>query len=476
MSKVFQISLNEIRLTLRTQGSGWLAGLILGVGLFCILTGYSRYEDTSHKRQHSSELMRKQFLSQGQVNPHSAAHYGHFVFKPHSFLTIIDPGIEKYVGVSLQLEGHQQNDIQFAPSQKASSLIRFGELSFSLLLQIILPLLIFFVVHRTMVSERQQGTLKLLVAQGLSVRQIIWGKILGFTVLAFAVLLFITLIFISIISFNDVSQQSADLLIRTVALLGIYAAYYFLLIALTVLLSAKTQSSASALVTILSLWLLLAVIIPKFSANLGEQLVSLPSKLSFDKQISEANRQGINGHDPRDKRSQRIKDSLLLHYKVDSIENLPVNADGIIMQADEQYHNVVYDKQFASLRDAIRAQDRYTNLTAVLDPALTVQHLSMALAGTDIFHHFRFLDQAENYRRFLIKKLNDDMAYGGSRTGDWDWSVDKDYWQKINDFTYSPPTFQETLCYYKWELSAFIFWIFATFLLVHWAAPRLDIL
>ena len=60
----------------------------------------------------------------------------------------------------------------------------------------------------------------------------------------------------------------------------------------------------------------------------------------------------------------------------------------------------------------------------------------MGFAGTDMIHHFDFLKSSENYRRYFIKELNDKHAYGGSKTGDWKWTVDSLYFRSVDTFEY----------------------------------------
>ena len=58
-----------------------------------------------------------------------------------------------------------------------------------------------------------------------------------------------------------------------------------------------------------------------------------------------------------------------------------------------------------------------------------------------MFHHLDFLKQAENYRRVFIKTLNDEYAFGGSRTGERGWKADTAFFQSVEDFKYVHPTF-----------------------------------
>jgi len=472
MNPVFRIALHEMQTRLRApgvRGIGVFLGLLLA---FCLVAGRADYQKATRERTAARLAMRAFFLGQGAQNPHSAVHYGHYVFKPHSLLTVVDPGIEPFVGVTLQLEGHTQNDVQFAPAEQRSSLVRFGQLSFTVLWQVVLPLLLIFLAHSAIVSERQAGTLKLLVAQGVSVRRVLWGKVLGYCGLMLGMLAASGLALV-LLQVGQPTVHRPELLGRLACLLGGYAFYYGVVITVTVYASARLAAPSQVLVLLLSGWFLLTILLPRLAVSVGEQAVALPSKLAFETELDAAYKQGLNGHDPNDARGKRFQDSLLAHYGVRTLEALPLNADGLLMQADETYHNRAHDRQEAALRHRLAQQDEVAARVALLDPLLAVSHLSRALAQTDSYDHFRFLYQAEAYRRWLIRKLNLEMAYGGSKTGDWEWKVKPDYWRSIPDFAYQPPTLGASLRPYRAELLALLAWGLVTVVGVHWAAGRL---
>lgn len=472
MHPVLQIAAHELQTTLRSRGVRGIGALWLVLLAFCLLAGRADYRKASRERAAAQQAMRAFFLGQGAQNPHSAVHYGHYVFKPHSLLTVVDPGIEPFVGVTLQLEGHTQNEVQFAPAERRSSLVRFGQLSFTVLWQVVLPLLLIFLAHRAVVAERQAGTLRLLVAQGVSVRRVLWGKVLGYCALMLG-LLAVSGLALGLLQAGGPAAGRPELLGRLAILLGGYALYYTLVITLTVYASARLAAPSQVLVLLLSGWFLLTILLPRLAVSVGSQAAQLPSRLAFKAQLDAVYQQGLNGHDPDDARVQRFQDSLLTHYKAKDLSQLPVNADGLVMQADEAYHSRAYDRQAAALRRALFRQNQVAARVALLDPLLALSHLSRGLAETDVYHHFRFLGQAEDYRRWLIRKLNLKMAYGGSKTGDWDWQVSADYWQSIPDFTYRPPTLGGSLRPYRAELLALLAWVLGTLGAVHWAAGRL---
>ncbi len=71
-----------------------------------------------------AHLERSRWLSQGEKDPHSAAHYSIYAFKPSAPLAVLDPGIESYVGQAVWLEAHVQNDLLYRPKGEATALQR----------------------------------------------------------------------------------------------------------------------------------------------------------------------------------------------------------------------------------------------------------------------------------------------------------------------------------------------------------------
>ena len=67
---------------------------------------------------------------------------------------------------------------------------------------------------------------------------------------------------------------------------------------------------------------------------------------------------------------------MLAEYGVDSLKNLPINFDGIVMQEDEEYGNQVWDKHFGNNYNLLRKQNFSINCQ-VLNPFASLQSASM---------------------------------------------------------------------------------------------------
>ena len=105
-------------------------------------------------------------------------------------------------------------------------------------------------------------------------------------------------------------------------------------------------------------------------------------------------------------------------------------------------------------------------MSGIINPFASLQSLSMGFCGTDMIHHLDFLKKSEDYRRYLIKTLNDKHAFGGSKTGDWRWTVDQDFFKSVAIFSYTTPKITMYLKNYMIDLILLLGWsLFITWMI-----------
>ena len=460
-----------IKLTLtnawRSRHLQIFAGILLLAFIISAINSVLVLKAKEQQFETARQEVRQAWLNQGPQNPHNAGHYGHYVFKPVYAVQALDNGIDQFAGSVLRLEAHAQNDPKFSPAESRTESSRFGEISFSWLLQVLMPLFIILLCFNAVSADSEQENLKLMAAQGISNKQYLAGKIASnFLVIALLALAGLIIQCVVIKSIANASSTTQDVW-HSMAWFGVYLFYFFIITTLSVVGSAWAASSKNALLLQVAAWVLLLIIMPKLTANLGSQIYPMEQRTAFGKALRSDREKGIDGHNPRDERGKQFEDSLLKKYGVDSLNKLPVNADGLLMQADEEYANLVYDKHFARIRNLIQQQNSISKYASVVNPFLAVRNLSMGLSQSDYQHQLQFVADAEKYRRYLINNLNTKMAYGGSKTGDWDWSVDATYWETVNDFDYSRPSFSWSVQNYAFEAMMLLLWaIVAAFLFV----------
>jgi ABC-2 type transport system permease protein len=433
-----------------------MAVLVLATGILVAISGAGVHQKRLQAFTDASAKMRAAWTGQGAVNPHNSAHYGHIVFQPVTPVQVLDNGLRPYAGSMLRLEAHKQNMPAFSAAQQRTELSRFGDFSLAWVLQVMVPLLIILLAFQAISADKESQTLRLIAAQGTSALQLILGRALAVFSIAVTILLLCT--GIQLLVFAGQQGLGSLPMGHLASWLLAYTFFFFAISLISVNLSAVTGSSGASFVIQLSLWALATVVLPRFTANLGSALLPAEQKLAFNAALNEDRKKGIDGHNPEDKRIKAFEDSLLARYKVKVLDSLPVNVDGLIMQADENYSNLVYDKHYNRVRQRLQKQFEVHRYAGWLNPCNAVQGLSMGYAQSDLHHHLQLLADAEAYRRELVKALNDKMAYGGSRTGDWDWAPDSTWYGTLPDFSYHPPALKQVTRWYMPEWAMLLAW------------------
>ena len=423
-------------------------------------------------QKNAKEHIREQWDTMDPTNPHRAAHFGSYAFKSPNVLNSLDEGINAVTGNVLRLEGHKQNDVMFSEVSQSLLISKFGKLKPSLLFQFILPLLLIFLSFNSYIKERESGRLKLLLVQGISLKKIVFSKMISIWFIGL-ILLFSTFLLQLIV---NIDQLSLDTIIRLILLFSFYGIYYLVLINLTILFSLIFKNATASLSFTIIIWFIWTIFFPKIIGNMVEEISPLPTRVEFQKGMEIDRSKGIDGHNPTSIRKEALEKEVLAKYKVSDISDLPVNFTGILMQADEEYGNTVWDKHFGSLYEQLHSQKINYQLSGFINPFASIQSLSMGMAGTDMFHHLNFLKQAETYRRFLIKKLNDEYAFGGAKTGDRAWKADTEFFQSVKDFDYNTPLLKSFINKYFLDIISLFVWLLGLIFLLNYSSERIMIL
>jgi ABC-2 type transport system permease protein len=467
MSTALRIAGHEIR-------SAWRDGRFLaGAGVVLLLLGISftaaagRYRDVRSQRDAATRDTYAQWLAQPAKNPHSAAHYGLYAFKPAFMTSLIDPGVDAFAGVASFLEAHKQNEFSFRPAQDAGGAARFGDLSVAMVLQVLLPLLIISQAFGTIAGEREAGTLRQLIGSGLSRGTLVLGKALGIGG-ALGLVLFPAVVMglIALVAARS-DGEFATSLPRLAGLVAAYLAYVvaWLLIALAV--SAWARTSRLALVVLLGFWGLGTLVLPRLAVDVARARHPTPSSFELEQRIA-----SDIAADPH--LAERTERRVLAQYGVSKVEDLPVSLAGLQLAAGEAHSTEIYERRMNEIRDAFERQNRMQSALGVLDPLLALRAASMALAGTDYAHLRHFAAAAEEYRQLFVTMMNDDMTRHG-RGRDYGYIASTDVWAKVPAFDYSPPRPADVFRSQALNLAMLAGWVGAAAGALWLAARRLTI-
>ena len=438
MSAAWRIAREEWRLLRRERVA------VLGLALLLLLTAAATFTAWNQRSTADAERARRQtqvdreFETQPDRHPHRMVHYGHFVFRPLNPLAAFDSGVDPYTGHTLFLEGHRQNSANFGDVRQSSLLLRFGQLTPAFVLQVLAPLLLVFMGHAALARERESGTLRVLLAQGVRPRQIVAGKLLALCGVAALALLPALL---ALAWIGAATPAPAGL---AIALAAGYGLWLLIWVVGIVCLSAWFARGRDALVALLAVWAVSVVLVPRLAPELMGSTLALPTRFETDIAVARDLAALGDSHNPDDPYFADFRKKVLAQYGVSKVADLPVNYKGLLGMEGERLTSALFARYADAGFERQDAQLRRVDGFALLSPVIALRRLSMAAAGTDLHNYRRFAEQAEQHRYRLVQALNrlqaEALSFAGDRSSR-DSRISHAHWHGVAEFRYeaAPP-------------------------------------
>jgi ABC-2 type transport system permease protein len=449
-----------------------LAGaIVFALLVVALLTGWKRYVDVSRQHAVALQTQRDLWLGQGAKNPHSAAHYGYYAFKPKLALSALDQGLDPYLGVSLFLEAHKQNTANYRPVEEATPVQRFGELTAAATLQGLIPLLIVLLAYAAFAGEREQRTLRQLLSLGVDRKDLALGKALGVAAPLLVLLIPAAAIGVAAMALHSGAQSITMDLPRLAVMIAVYVIYFAVFIGLALIVSALAPSSRMALVVLLGFWFFNCLVAARIASDAAKAWRPAPSAIQFNREIAKE----AKGHGEWDDQVKAVKTRLMAQHNVTDVKLLPVNPEAVALDEGERRDALIYENHFNRLNDIYQSQSRVYQAGAIFAPLLAVQSLSMGLSGTDFLQHRHFNEAAEQYRRTLVNTLNQEIVSQGNSELIWDFKGDRSLWEKIAPFSYTAPGLGWTMGNHTPNLALLALWLVAVLIVTPLIVARVKI-
>ncbi len=409
-----------------------LAAAVLALSLLSLAVGWKHYADVARQHAAAQAGTRAQWLGQTNKNPHSAAHYGVYAFKPKSPLSMVDTGVDPYVGVAVWLEAHKQNEMKYRPAADRTSVERFGEMTAAETLQVLVPLFIVLMTFSAFAGEREQGTLRQLLSLGVAPRTLALGKTAGVGAALAAVLLPAAILGVTATALTSDGGFLSGSPARAAWLVVFYLMYFAIIIAVSLGVSARASSSRIALVVLLTCWFANSLVASRVVADIASWLHPTPSAVEFQRAMDA----DLNKPGEMERRLNERKTELLRQYKVDTVDALPIAFSGVSLQEGENHGDEVFDAHYGRLFDTFEEQNMVYQLGGLAAPMLAIRSVSMGLAGTDFEHHRHFITAAERYRRVIQQTMNGDIMAHPTKTA---YLAGNELWSQVPEFEYEAP-------------------------------------
>lgn len=453
--------------------------LILGatLTLAALVVNAFHIEEAAHAREHLQNEAEQRFKAQPDKHPHRMVHYGHYVFRTPTPLSVIEPGVDPYTGTAIFLEGHRQNSAMFAEQRQSAGLTRFSSLTPSFLALVLVPLFIILIGYGSVSREREAGTLTLLLSQGTTRWQLLFGKLLALVIASTIFLLPLLLA----CCYVALSSESAVV----VALFSLsYAIYVLLWAAVVTACSALFEKSSSSFTVLVVIWMSACVLLPRLGSSVATNLMPSMGKLEADFKVEERLRSLGDGHDINDPAFKKLKADLLAKYNVNSVDALPVNFRGVVAQYSEQRQAEILNEFAESRMQQELGQARIARQFGWLSPTVAIRSISTVLAGTSLETHHRFLREAEKLRLEFVQGLNKihvekldyklDVNRNASEEAANEAVVDSSNWSLLAEFNFEPEKPATRLSNASVYFLQLAFWMGMIVLLLHIAVRRLN--
>ena len=438
MIAITQVTRDEWRFWHRTK----LAATILIIGtlltIVSAVVNTIEMEHTSHEREHLQKTSETQFLEQPDRHPHRMVHYGHYVFRTPSPLSMIEPGVDSFTGTSIFLEGHRQNSAMFSDQRQASGMTRFSSLTPSFLLQVLVPLFIILIGYASVTREKEAGTLHIMITQGINLWYLLLGKYLA--LLSSGLLMLMPLVIAAIWA----TFTGESLLITSSFVTG-YILYILVWSGIVLTVSALSNKNSVSFSALIGLWILFCILIPRIGSSSAAAIAPSLGKLEADFAVLEELRKLGDGHNAADPAFEQLKKNLFAKYKVDKVEDLPINFRGTVAQYSEEKLTKVLNKFAEQRMQEELSQAQIARQFGWLTPTTAIRSFSMIIAGTSLETHHRFLREAEILRFDFVQSLNkvhqDTLNYQADinrHKDDKAARVNADNWQVLSSFSFNP--------------------------------------
>ncbi|MDP9120210.1 MAG: ABC transporter permease subunit [Acidobacteriota bacterium] len=354
--------------------------------------------------------------------------------RPPEALSVLDQGFDASLGtevtihlfaIPVEATGRQRGN-EFLPSFPVVDLTR--------VVGVVLGLLALLLTCDAAIGEREDGTLRALLACGASRWQVLAGKLAG-SLCAIALPLAAGLaVSLAVFQLTVATPLSGGQWLRVLGLTGAYGAYLSLMLLLGLFISLHVPNSSRALSVSLLVWFVLTIVIPGTAwAIAGDLLTPERARRQTERETAEAAagldrrlaerfrrsplRATVSGHTAvsfasGEHRAVRYRYGSAAYYDALTDYYRYETAAGAIEAADVFALQQRYEAR-------LRQGERLGAALATLSPTFLLDRLAESFSGTSLAEYDHFLAECRRYRLALLGYLG---RKGAPRS--WRWFTD----------------------------------------------------
>ncbi|MBD3183078.1 ABC transporter permease subunit [Candidatus Poribacteria bacterium] len=351
--------------------------------------------------------------AEGAQGLNQAAINGYKLDKPPAPLSVIVEGMEGAAGnyttinilSSPVLEGGSGSDPMFA---------YFGTLDIMYIVRVVLSLVAILLTYDAISGEKEQGTLKLALSNSVPRANVLLAKCIGGYLTILLPFLIPLLIGFLILTSSGSIDFSNEEWIRISLILLVSLLYIGVFLMLGVMVSSRTNHSTTSLMTLLFIWVVVVLAVPKVSMLVAGKIKDVPSIQEIQAEKDTAMNQIMN------EQQEKIQKYFAEHRNEmgDTNKRMEVMAEVGEMQ-EEMFNNISKKKSQIDLEyESKKAEQfRLASILSRISPASVYTYASTNLARTGFNRQERFMKAARIYQVSFVQYFNEMMNQLMTRVG-----------------------------------------------------------
>ena len=259
-------------------------------------------------------------------------------------------------------------------SQRMRFMSEFSDIDFAFIVQVIFSLLAIILVYDTISGERAHGQLRLILSNSVPRANLLIGKFIGNSLCLLLPFGSCFVLGLLVVQLSPNVQFTNEDWARVAIMFVISALYLLAFLNLGTLVSCKTRMPALSLLILLSLWIWLIVVHPKFSVFAAQKFAPVTSEARMGQQIRQAY-ENYQQKSQKDQKETGGRYGLLL----------------LIQRAKED------KKLYDNFLNQFAQQARVAEWISKASPVGCYDSATMAVAKTDVASHDRWLNSVRSF-------------------------------------------------------------------------------
>lgn len=350
-------------------------------------------------------------------------------FRPPSSLSVFTHGLEDNLPYKV-LINRDEKKIETRLVFKEFYDVLYGYLDYSFIVSIILPIFVFIFSFSLICGEKEKGTLKLMLSNPIPKWKIIIAKIIG-NFISFIIPFIIAFILgIMILNISNTFSISTNNYLSIIFIFLTSIVFLFLLFNLGILISISTYNSATSIVILSLIWMIIVFFIPQISPMIGQIIYPIKSQEFID---SELNMIKYNLNRELIRKEDELLNNIFLKHGIiptqvspknftnDDIQTVLASFDKDIAYLREEYEKRI-NNEIKKLENQyeIRKDNQYNLIKNIsrFSPVCCYKYMLAELTGTGFSEIDNFNNYADEFQYNVQHDIYDNWIYKRYRIGE----------------------------------------------------------